>query len=126
MSASQKVQQLKIQFDLFDALNFPSFFRSPGSYQEWDGFNIQEFQQAVEYIKSTFKDAFAKNVFVKMSVGSLASMINQLTNCAQQCQALVNNPGNQGQFQAAAGGIDGLIQQVMMFDLPFLVAGGVE
>ncbi len=126
MSASQKVQLLKLQFDLFQGLNFPGFFRAPGSYQEWDGFNIQEFQQAIEYLKSIFNAAFEKNAFFNLPTNSLTPLINQLTNSVQQCQALLNNPGNQGLFQNAASGIDALMQQVMTYNVPFLVSGGTE
>src|SRR5262245_31936117 len=126
MALSGKVQQLKAQTQGLKNTNHSAFFAAPGTYSDWEGYNLAEFQEAFNYCIGLIEDGFAKNVFPKLSVAALNTVINNIANSAQHCQQLFINPGNQSHFQQAGQAVDGLVNTLHMYNVPLLVSGGAD
>src|SRR5260221_9494016 len=109
MAIRDKVHQLKAQYDGLKRLNAAGFFTAPGTYPNWDGYNIEEFKAGYEYATGLLDDGLAKDLLQRLSINALNQLINNIANAVPQFQALFASPGNIGQFQAACSQLDGLV-----------------
>lgn len=125
MSKKAKINQLKTIFDQFKGQPFDTFFADPGTYTEWEGIDLEEFKEAVEYIIKTYEEAFEKEVFHHLPFNSLNALVSSLTNANQHCPALFQQK-QQGQFQNAAQQVDSVVHQLMVYDVNYYLVVGKD
>ena len=99
MSKKTKINQLKTMFDQFKGQPFSSFFAARAAYPDWEGLDLYEFKEAIEYVIKTFEEAFEKDVFSKLSFASINSIFSSISAAHQNCAALLQNK-QQAQFQS--------------------------
>ena len=126
MALSTKIQQLTAQYEVFKGMPFDVFFKAPGTYTDWDGLSLVDFEKALLHTRNVIDGAFEKKAFENLPIVAVTSLINAVANAVQQCQTLIANPGNQGVFQGAAAALDALAQQLAFHGIPFLVSGGAD
>lgn len=126
MALSTKILQFTVQYEVFKGLPFDAFFKAPGSYTEWDGLSLVDFEKVLLQTRSMIDSALEKKVFDSLPVVAVTGLINAVAAAAQQCQTLIANPGHQGMFQGAAGALDAFAQQLALHGVPFLVSGGAD
>lgn len=125
MSKKAKSTQLKAIFDQFKAFDFEGFFKAPGTYTEWEGLDLDEFQLAVGYIIQTYDDAFEADVFSKLPFASINALVSSLTNAVNHVPQLFAQK-QQGQFQNAAAQIDNVVHQLMIYDVNYYLIVGSD
>lgn len=125
MSKKAKIQQLRMIFDQFKTLDFKSFFAEPGTYTEWEGLDIEEFQSSVKFLIETYEEAFKKGVFFKLPFTTINALVASLTSTNQHCPPLFQNK-QQGHFQNAAQQIDNVVHQLMVYDVNYYLLVGED
>lgn len=125
MSVEAKTQQLKTIFEQFNKLDFDAFFADPGTYTEWDGLNLDEFKNAIEFIKDIYSQAFEADIFHKLPFSTVNALTGSLNNSVQHCTPLLANK-DQGHFQNAAKQVDNAMHQLMVYDVNYYVAIGQD
>lgn len=125
MSKKTKINQLKTIFDQFRRQPFDTFFANPGSYTEWEGLDLDEFKEAIEYTIKTYDEAFEKEVFHSLPFASINALVSSLSNANQHCQALLQHK-QQGQFQNAAQQVDNVVHQLMVYDVNYYLMIGKD
>jgi hypothetical protein len=126
MSVQDKVNQLKAQVDALQRQPFDAFLSAPGNYPPWDGYSLEDFRGALQYARDLIQQGFAKSVFNKLPVAALNSLINNVANVVSHLGTLFANPGNSTHFQNASNQLDSLVNTLLLYDLPTLVAGGAN
>src|SRR5690242_20989816 len=125
MSKESKINTLKATFDNLKSLNINQFFENPGAYNDWEGLNISEFRQELNYVLDTFNKAFELDVFNELSFNVINSLINQLNSFRQHLTNLINQK-NQPMFQNACNQLDALTNLIFSFGIHHLVYSGKE
>ena len=123
MSKEAKIVQLKTVFQQFEDLAFTEFFENPGDYAEWEGLNISELQESVEFIIKTLNEAIDNDVFKLLSFAGINAFVNALTNSKKQFIPLLAQKA-QPQFQAAAQQVDSVIQQLRIYNINYYLLAG--
>jgi hypothetical protein len=125
MSVANSAAHYADNFTRFIANNPTDFLKSGVTFNDFDGPNVQETINYLDFLRATYEPLIASGELHLLGKSSLNGLISSLQN-VNNVYTQLSSSRDQGVFQSFANAVDALVHQTRMYGVPVLVAGGSQ